>query len=73
MQLLTRDEPAVFFYTYLRSTTFYNRLFALTKQLRTSLYLLVAGTTSNRVRQMDRRNDTAPLNRKCDHYLRYPH
>lgn len=39
MQLLTRDEPAVFIYTYLRSTTFYNRLFALTKQLRPTLYL----------------------------------
>ena len=42
-------------------------------QLRTSLYLPVAATTSNRVRQMDRRNDTAPLNRKCDHCLRSPH
>ena len=39
-------------------------------QLRNSLYLPVAATTSNRVRQMDRRNDTAPLNRKCDHCLR---
>ncbi len=46
MQLLTRNEPAVLFYTYLRSTTFYNRLFALTKQLRPALYLPVAATTS---------------------------
>ena len=41
-------------------------------QLRPTLYLPVAATTSNRVRQMDRRNDTAPLNRKCDHCLRSP-
>ena len=33
MRLLTRDEPAVFFCTYLRSTDFLLRLFALTKQL----------------------------------------
>ena len=26
-----------------------------------------------RVRQMDRKNDTAPLNRKCDHCLRSSH
>ena len=32
MRLLTRDEPAVFFCTYLRSTDFLLRLFALTKQ-----------------------------------------
>ena len=42
-------------------------------QLCPALYLPVAATTSNRVRQMDRRNDTAPLNRKCDHSLRSPH
>ena len=46
---------------------------ALIMQLRPALYLPVAATTSNRVRQMDRRNDTAPLNRKCDHCLRSPH
>ena len=46
---------------------------ALIMQLRSTLYLPVAATTSNRVRQMDRRNDTAPLNRKCDHCLRSPH
>ena len=46
---------------------------ALLLQLRPALYLPVAATTSNRVRQMDRRNDTAPLNRKCDHCLRSPH
>ena len=73
MRLLTRDEPAVFFYLYLRSTDFLLRLCVLTKQLRPALYLPVAATTSNRVRQMDRRNDTAPLNRKCDHCLRSPH
>ena len=32
MRLLTRDEPAVFFCTYLRSTDFLLRLCALTKQ-----------------------------------------
>ena len=46
MRLLTRDEPAVFFCTYLQSTDFLQRLFALTKQLRPSLYLPVAATTS---------------------------
>ena len=30
-------------------------------QLRLSLYLPVAATTSNRVRQMDRRNDTVSM------------
>lgn len=29
MRLQTRDEPAVFIYTYLRSTDFLSRLFAL--------------------------------------------
>ena len=62
-----------FFYTYLRSTTFCNVCSPWTKQRRPTLYLPVAATTSNRVRQMDRRNDTAPLNRKCDHCLRSPH
>ena len=33
-------------------------------QLRPALYLQVAASTSNRVRQMDRRNDTALLRRK---------
>ena len=33
MRLLTRDEPAVFFYLYLRSTDFLLCLFAMTKQL----------------------------------------
>ena len=33
MRLLTRDEPAVFFCTYLQSTDFLLRLCALTKQL----------------------------------------
>ena len=28
---------------------------------------------TRRVRQIDRKNDTAPLNRKCDHCLRSPH
>lgn len=46
MRLLTRDEPAVFFYLYLRSTDFLLCLFALTKQLRPALYLPVAATTS---------------------------
>ena len=46
MRLLTRDEPAVFFCTYLQSTDFLQRLFALTKQLRPSLYLPVGATTS---------------------------
>ena len=46
MRLLTRDEPAVFFCTYLRSTDFLLRLCALTKQLRPALYLPVAATTS---------------------------
>ena len=44
-----RDESAVFLYlptVYL----FLSRLFALTKQLRPALYLLVAATTANRVR-----------------------
>ena len=40
---------------------FLSRLFALTKQLRPALYLPVAATTSNRVRQMDRRNDTVSM------------
>jgi len=35
-----------FFNIYLRSTTFCKRLFARTKQLRPSLYLPVAATTS---------------------------
>ena len=45
MRLLTRDEPAVFCHlptVYL----FLSRLFALTEQLRPSLYLPVAATTS---------------------------
>ena len=46
MRPLARDESAVFFYTYLRSTELLSRLFALTKQLRTSLYLPVAAITS---------------------------
>ena len=50
MRLLTRDEPAVFICTYLRSTDFLLRLCALTKQLRPALYLPVAAITSNRVR-----------------------
>ena len=29
--------------------------------------------TRFRVRQMDRKNDTALLNRRCDHCLRSPH
>ena len=45
MRLLTRDEPAVF--CHLPTVTFFlSRLFALTKQLRPSLYLPVAATTS---------------------------
>ena len=68
-----KDTGGFFFYTYLRSADFLPRLFALTKQLRTSLYLPVAASTSNRVRQMDRRNDTALLNRGCDHCLCSPH
>ena len=43
---------AVFFYTYLRSHIFLSRLFAQTKQLRPALYLPVAATTFNRVRQI---------------------
>ena len=45
---LTADRhwPAVFLYTYLRSPIFLSRLFALTKQLRSALYLPVAATTS---------------------------
>ena len=39
-----------FFYLNLRSPIFLSRLFALTKQLRPSLYLSVAAITSNRVR-----------------------
>ena len=40
---------------------FLSRSFAQTMQLRLSLYLPVAATTSNRVRQMDRRNDTVSM------------
>jgi hypothetical protein len=52
---LTVTGQRFFFYTYLRSADFLPRLFALTMQLRPTLYLPVAATTSNRVRQMDRK------------------
>jgi len=45
-----KDTGGFFFYTYLRSADFLSRLFALTMQLRPTLYLPVAATTSNRVR-----------------------
>ena len=50
-----KDTGGFFFYTYLRSADFLSRLFALTMQLRPTLYLPVAATTSNRVRRMDRK------------------
>jgi hypothetical protein len=34
---LAHNKPAVFFYTYLRSSVFQSRSFALAKQLRTSI------------------------------------
>lgn len=42
MRLLTRDESAVFLLYLPTVYHFLSRLFALTKQLRTSLYLPVA-------------------------------
>ena len=73
MRPLTRDESAVSLLYLPTVYHFLQRLFVLPKQLRSALYLPEAAITSNRVRQMDRRNDTAPLNRKCYHYLRSPH
>ena len=55
MRLLTRDEPAVFFCTYLQSTDFLQRLFALTKQLHIGKLLW-------------RGQETAPL--LCEHTLK---
>ena len=46
MRLLTRDEPAVFFVIYLRSASFCYVCSPWSKQLRPSLYLPVAATTS---------------------------
>ena len=54
MRPLARDESAVFLLYLPTVYHFLLRLFALTKQLRPALYLPVAATTSNRVRQMDR-------------------
>lgn len=73
MRPLARDESAVSLLYLPMVYHFLQRLFVLPKQLRSSLYLPVAAITSNRVRQMDRRNDTALLNCKCDHCLRSPH
>ena len=50
MRPLARDESAVFLLYLPTVYLFLSRLFALTKQLRPSLYLPVATTTSNRVR-----------------------
>jgi len=46
MRPLARDESAVFLLYLPTVYHFLSRLFALTKQLRTSLYLPVAATTS---------------------------